>query len=138
MHPLAAIHVEKCTQTAAIKVSSIVGTVFCHKDWKHGQQDTLWYFWDLEMSFILCFPDTSNTHFQSHTESYAIIIAYLDLILQFLSYVEQNKASQTLNHIEHNVKYGCEDNVLQHEFAIITIYYEVIGVPYMCEIHGPL
>lgn len=90
------------------------------------------------MGFTLCFPDTSNTCFQSHTEACAIIITYLDLILQFLTYVEQNKASRTLNHMEHNVKHGCEDNPTQHEFAVITIYYQAIGVHYVHEICGPL
>ncbi|SJL02694.1 uncharacterized protein ARMOST_06028 [Armillaria ostoyae] len=89
----AAKRAEDRTQGGAIKVSSLAGAVFRHKDWKHGQQDTLRYFWDLEMGFTLCFPDTSNTQFQSHAEACAIIITYLDLILQFLSYVEQNKAS---------------------------------------------
>ncbi len=129
---------EDHTQGEAIKVSSLAGAVFRHKDRKCGQQDTLWYFWDLEMGFTLCFPDTSNTRFQSHAKACAIIITYLNLILQFLSYVEQNKASWTLNHMEHNVKCGCEDNATQHEFAVITIYYQAIGVPYMHEICGPL
>ncbi len=134
----AAKHAEECTQSGAIKVSSLAGAVFHHKDQKCGQQDTLRYFWDLEMGFTLCFPDTSNTCFQSHAEACAIIITYLDLIFQFLTYVEQNKASRTLNHMEPNVKHGCEDNPTQHEFAVITIYYQAIGVLYMHEIHGPL
>ncbi len=134
----AAKRAEEHTQGGAIKVSSLAGAVFRHKDRKRGQQDTLQYFWDLEMGFTLCFPDTSNTRFQSHAEACAIIITYLDLILQFLTYVEQNKASRTLNHMERNVKHGCEDNPTQHEFAVITIYYQAIGVPYMREIRGPL
>ncbi|KAK0184073.1 hypothetical protein F5146DRAFT_1106155 [Armillaria mellea] len=127
----AAKRAEDRTQGGAIKVLSLAGAIFRHKDQKQGQQDTLQYFWDLKMGFTLCFPDTSNTRFQSHAEACAIIITYLDLILQFLTYVEQNKASQTLNHMEHNVKHGCEDNATQYEFA-------AIGVPYMCEIRGPL
>ncbi|PBK85845.1 hypothetical protein ARMGADRAFT_1047959 [Armillaria gallica] len=102
----AAKRAEDRTQGGAIKVSSLAGA-----------QDTLRYFWDLEMGFTLCFPNTSNTRFQSHAEACAIIITYLDLILQFLSYC--------------NVKHGCEDNATQHEFA-------AIGVPYMREICGPL
>ena len=43
-----------------------------------------------------------------------------------------------LNHIECNVKHGCEDNPTQHKFAVITLYYQAIGVPYMHEICGPL
>ncbi len=59
----AAKHAEDHTQGGAIKVSSLAGAVFRHKDRKCGQQDTLRYFWDLEMGFTLCFPDTSNTRF---------------------------------------------------------------------------
>ncbi|KAK0430609.1 hypothetical protein EV421DRAFT_1721345, partial [Armillaria borealis] len=91
---------EDCIQSGPIKVSSLAGAIFCHKDQKCGQQDTLWYFCDLEMEFMLCFPNTSNTHFQSHAKTCAIIITYLDLILQSLTYVEQNKASQILNYME--------------------------------------
>ncbi len=37
----AAKRAEEHTQGGAIKVSSLAGAVFCHKDRKHGQQDTL-------------------------------------------------------------------------------------------------
>ncbi len=79
------------------------------------------------MGFTLCSLIQSNTCFQSHAKACAIIITYLDLIFQFLSYGEQNKASQTLNHMERNVKHGCKDNATQYEFAVITIYYQAIG-----------
>ncbi len=87
----------------AIKVSSLAGAVFRHKDRKWGQQDTLRFFFDHELGFTICFPDTNNTRFQSHAEACTVIITYLDLLLKFLGYVKDNKASHSLNHMENNV-----------------------------------
>ncbi|KAJ3740020.1 hypothetical protein EV360DRAFT_58005 [Lentinula raphanica] len=125
------------SQGGAIKVASLAGGIFRHKDRKRGQQDTLRFFFDYKLGFNIAFPDTSNTRFQSHAEACAVIITYLDLFIEFLTYVKQNKGSGSLNHMEQNVFDGLQDIPTRHEIVVITLYWLAISVPYMREIRGP-
>jgi hypothetical protein len=59
----AAARAEERTCGGAIKLASLAGAIFRHKDRKRGQQDTLRYFWDHETGLNICFLDTSNTRF---------------------------------------------------------------------------
>ncbi|KAH7871431.1 uncharacterized protein C8R40DRAFT_1054680 [Lentinula edodes] len=125
------------SERGAIKVASLAGAIFRHKDGKRGQQDMLRFFFDHKLGFNISFPDTSNTRFQSHAEACAVIITYLDLFIEFLTYVKQNKGSGKLNHMEQNVFDGLQDIPTRHEFIAITLYWLAISVPYMREIRGP-
>ncbi|KAF5387971.1 hypothetical protein D9615_000852 [Tricholomella constricta] len=128
---------EDITKGGAVKVASLCGAIFRHKDRKRGQQDTLRFFFDLELGFIISFPDTNNTRFQSHAEACAVLITYLDLFIKFLTFVKENKASRKLNHMEQNVWDGLHCNATRHEIVVITLYWLVVSVPYMREIRGP-
>ncbi|KAJ7229032.1 hypothetical protein GGX14DRAFT_555074 [Mycena pura] len=121
---------EDRTSGGAMKVASLAGAIFRHKDRKRGQQDTLRYFWDHETGFNICFPDTSNTRFQSHAAACEIIV--------FLVYVRENKASRTLNHMEKNVERGLLCTPTRNEFVVIALMNQNVDVPYMLEIRGPL
>ncbi|KAJ7474992.1 hypothetical protein FB451DRAFT_1034862 [Mycena latifolia] len=134
----AAARAEDRTTGGAIKVSSLAGAIFRHKDRKRGQQDTLRYFWDHETGFNICFPDTSNTRFQSHAGACEIIVLHMELLLQFLVYVRENKASRALNHMELNVERGLLCWYTRHEFVVIALLNQNIDVPYMLEVRGPL
>ncbi|KAJ3818289.1 hypothetical protein F5880DRAFT_1491626 [Lentinula raphanica] len=120
-----------------VKVSTLAGAVFRHKDRKRGQQDTLRFCFDKELGFSIEFPDTNNTRFQSHAQACAVLITYLDFFLSFLDLVEDNKSSRSLNHMEENVRRGLRCNKTLHEIAAITLYHQAISVPYMREIRGP-
>ncbi|THU75834.1 hypothetical protein K435DRAFT_824682 [Dendrothele bispora CBS 962.96] len=133
----AAKRADEKSKGGAIKVSSLSGTIYRHKDRKRGQQDTLQFFLHEELSFCVEFPDTSNTRFQSHAQACAIIITYRDLFLKFLQLVEDNKTGRKLNHLEQNVRKGLQCNYTLHEFAAVTLYHQTISIPYMREIRGP-
>lgn len=134
----AAVRAEDCTCGGAIKVASLAGAIFRHKDRKCGQQDTLRYFWDHETGLNICFPDTSNTRFQSHAAACEIIVLHMELLLQFLIYIRENKAARTLNHMELNVQRGLLCWSTRHEFVVIALLNQNIDVPYMLEVRGPL
>ncbi|KAJ7149386.1 hypothetical protein C8R43DRAFT_887885, partial [Mycena crocata] len=132
----AATRAEERTTGGAIKVASLAGAIFRHKDRKRGQQDTLRYFWDHETGFTLCFPDTSNTRFQSHAAACEILVLHMDLLLQFLGYVKENKISRSLNHMELNVLKGLPMD--RHEFVVIALANQNWDVPYMRDVRGPM
>ncbi|KAJ3813876.1 hypothetical protein F5876DRAFT_73497 [Lentinula aff. lateritia] len=101
------------------------------------KQDTLRFFFDEKLGFNLAFPDMSNTHFQSHAEACALIITHMDLFIKFLTYVQHNKGTGKLNHMEQNVLAGLNDPPTCQEFCVITLYWLAISIPYMREIRGP-
>ncbi|KAJ7482106.1 hypothetical protein B0H11DRAFT_1724107 [Mycena galericulata] len=133
----AAARAEDRTSAGAIKVASLAGAIFRHKDRKRGQQDTLRYFWDHETGLNICFPDTSNTRFQSHAGACEIIVVHMELLLQFLVYVRENKANRALNHMELNVERGLQCWSTRHEFVVIALLNQNVDVPYMLEVRGP-
>ncbi|KAJ3861927.1 hypothetical protein EV359DRAFT_46190, partial [Lentinula novae-zelandiae] len=114
----AAEHATACSEQGAIKVASLAGAIFRHKDRKQGQQDTLRFYFDQKLA---C----------------ALIITHMDLFIEFLTYVQHNKGSGKLNHMEQNVLDGLNDPVTRQEFCVITLYWLAISVPYMREIRGP-
>ncbi|KAJ7649623.1 hypothetical protein FB45DRAFT_730809 [Roridomyces roridus] len=132
----AAQRAEDLTLGGAIKLASLCGAIFRHKDRKRGQQDTLRFYFDLVLGFTICFPDTNNTRFQSHEEACAVLITYLDIFIEFLEYVRKNKQKRTLNHMENNVFQGLQDIPTRHEICVVTLYYLSVSVPYMREIRG--
>lgn len=119
------------TKGGAVKVASLCGAIFRHKDRKRGQQDTLRFFFDLELGFVISFPGTNNTRFQSHAhaEACAVLITYLDLFIKFLTFVKENKVSRKLNHMEQNVSDGLHYNATRHEIVVITLYWLATSVP---------
>ncbi|KAJ7429992.1 hypothetical protein FB451DRAFT_1158984 [Mycena latifolia] len=134
----AATRAEDRSCGGAIKVSSLAGAIFRHKDRKRGQQDTLRYFWDHETGFNICFPDTSNTRFQSHAGACEVIVLNMDLLLQFLVYVKENKISRALNHMEMNVQTGLNCWYTRHEFVVISLVNQNHDVRYLLQIRGRL
>ncbi|KAJ3754315.1 hypothetical protein EV360DRAFT_86942 [Lentinula raphanica] len=133
----AAARAKMRTERGAVKLASLAGMIFRHKDRKRGQQDTLRFYFDYKIGFNLAFPDTSNTRFQSHAEACALIITHLDLFIEFLTYVKHNKGSGSLNHMEQNVLNGLQDIATRHELCAITLYWLAISIPYMREVRGP-
>jgi hypothetical protein len=57
------------SQAGAVKITSLVGAVFQHKDKKKGQQDTLQVHLQIVIGFMVCFLNTSNSHYQLHCEA---------------------------------------------------------------------
>jgi hypothetical protein len=130
----AATRAEDRTIGGAIKVSGLAGAIFRHKDRKRGQQDTLRYFWDHETGLNIYFPDTSNTRFQSHAAACEIIVLHMELLLQFLIYVRENKGSHLLNHMELNVERGISCWSTRYEFVVIALLNQNVDVPYMLQV----
>ncbi|KAL1674762.1 hypothetical protein EV122DRAFT_220044 [Schizophyllum commune] len=121
----------------AVKLVSLAGAVFRHKDRKRGQQDTLRFFFHSELGFIITFPDTSNTRFQSHATACEVVLTYHDLLLQFLEYVRDNKGTGSLNNLEKNVFDALQCRKTMREVVLIVLYSQAISAPYMREIRGP-
>ena len=76
------------SQSGGVKLTSLAGAVFHHKDNKKGQQDTLQLYFEAKISYMISFPDTSNTQYQSHCKAAVVLLLYLPLFIEFLELVQ--------------------------------------------------
>jgi hypothetical protein len=93
------------SQAGAMKMTSLAGAIFKHKDDKKGQHDTFCAFFLEHLGYPILFPDTSNTH----CEAASVLLVYHPLFLQFLELIRDKKDSGLFNHMEKNVYVALQD-----------------------------
>ena len=128
-----ALDSSKC---GGVKLASLAGLLFRHKDDKVGQQDTYQYFFQSRQKKVPRFPDTSNTRYQSHCTASAALITWLDLYLEYLEWIRDGKETPKFTNIEKNVYEGLQDMPTQTELAVLTLYAQAISHPYMRYVRG--
>lgn len=124
------------SQGSAVKLTSLSGSIFNHKDDKKGQQDTYNNFFEERLGKHTRFPDTSNTRYQSHCEAATTLLLYRDLFLEFMELVRSKKESQTFNHMESNVYQGLQDLSTLEELCVLSLFSLAVSHPYMRRIRG--
>ncbi|KAH6912232.1 hypothetical protein BKA70DRAFT_1535548 [Coprinopsis sp. MPI-PUGE-AT-0042] len=122
------------SEGGAVKLTSLAGAVFNHKDDKKGQQDTYRSFCEARLGYSISFPDTSNTRFQSHCDAASELIVNLALYLDFLLLIKDKKAARRFSHIEQNVFQGLNDIPTQTELCVLALYSEALSKPYMKQV----
>ncbi|KDQ05506.1 hypothetical protein BOTBODRAFT_93103, partial [Botryobasidium botryosum FD-172 SS1] len=124
------------SQAGGVKLASLAGAIFAHKDKKRGQQDT--HLIHLEASFgrMKRFPDTSNGRYGSHGHAAAELIARLDFYRQFLELIRDVKETQGWTNIERNVYDALHDLDTLTELVAMSIYTEHMSIPYMRFVRG--
>ncbi|KDQ15795.1 hypothetical protein BOTBODRAFT_107897, partial [Botryobasidium botryosum FD-172 SS1] len=123
-------------QAGGVKLASLAGAIFAHKDKKRGQQDT--HFFHLEASFgrIKRFPNTSNGRYGSHGHAAAELIARLDFYRQFLELIRDIKETQGWTNIERNIYDGLHNPDTLAELTAMALYTEHMSNPYMRFVRG--
>ncbi|KAF8869688.1 hypothetical protein BD779DRAFT_1614354 [Infundibulicybe gibba] len=132
----AQIHALESSQGGAVKLTSLAGALFHHKDNKKGQQDTFHIHFERHLGYAVRFPDTSNTRFQSHCDAAAELLVHLPLYLKFLLLVRDKKENRSFNHMESNVFKGLKDIPTLTEMCALTLYSLAITHPYMRVVRG--
>jgi hypothetical protein len=119
------------SEAGAIKLCSLAGAVFNHKDDKKGHQDSHANFFRLYHHRSRRFPDTSNVRYGSYidaaTELCTLHAAYID----FMEHCRQKKSSGALNHMESNVVRGLGCSATLAELIVISLYGQIVSKPYM-------
>ncbi|KAJ7887849.1 hypothetical protein B0H14DRAFT_3430467 [Mycena olivaceomarginata] len=124
-------HALEVSEGGAVKLTSLVGALFNHKDNKKGQQDTFKIYFENFLGYTVSCPDTINTRFQSHCDCAIFIILYLPQILAFMIHIMYSKTEIGLNHLEQNILMGLKDIPTLTELAILALYALSVGFPYM-------
>ncbi|KZP10314.1 hypothetical protein FIBSPDRAFT_913879 [Athelia psychrophila] len=129
-----AVEVSQC---GAVKLTTLAGHVLAHKDKKKGQQDSLQVHLQLTIGYMVRFPDTSNTRYQSHCEAAAELLVRLDFYREFMLVIRDLKEKRTLTNIELNVYNGLHDIPTLTELSVLVLYSQAISHPYMRQVRGP-
>ncbi|KDQ16577.1 hypothetical protein BOTBODRAFT_173079 [Botryobasidium botryosum FD-172 SS1] len=129
--------VMEAAQGGAIKLASLAGSVFAHKDKKKGQQDTLQVFMESIFGYMARFPDTSNTRYQSYCDAAAELITQLDFYHSFLELVCDLKEKQVFTNMEKNVYDALADIPTLTELCVLVIYSQTISCPFMRDVCSP-
>ena len=86
------------------------------------------------VGYMISFPDTSNTCYQSHCEEAEVLIIYLPLFLEFFELVQDKKDSGAFNHMEANVYHALKDTPMITELCILVLYLQSVSCPYMQQV----
>ncbi|KAF8892405.1 hypothetical protein CPB85DRAFT_1482410 [Mucidula mucida] len=124
-------HAAEVSEGGAVKLTSLVGAVFNHKDDKKGQQETFKSYFEEFLGYRVSCPDTSNTRFQSHCNCAIFIILYLPQILKFMSHILYSKQKVSLNHMEANILAGLKDIPTLTKLAVLALYSLAVSYVYM-------
>jgi hypothetical protein len=127
----AAEHALSVSEGGAVKVTSLLGALFNHKDDKKGQQDTFKLYFEEFLGYTVSCPDTSNTRFQCHYDCAIFIILHLAQILEFMMHVMYSKTNIGLNHIELNILKGLKCTSTLTKLAVLALYANAVSYPYM-------
>ncbi|KAI0683197.1 hypothetical protein C8T65DRAFT_784880 [Cerioporus squamosus] len=103
------------SQGGAVKLTSLAGALFRHKDDKKGQQDTLRIFF----------------------EAAEALLVYLPLYREFLEVVRDKKGDRSWTNIEQNVYDGLHDTSTLTKLCVLALYSQAVSHPYMRAVRGP-
>ncbi|KAF9478411.1 hypothetical protein BDN70DRAFT_767364, partial [Pholiota conissans] len=133
---LAADRANEVSEGGAVKLTSLAGAIFNHKDQKKGQQDTYRIFFEDRLGYRVDFPNTSSIRFQCHCIAASALLIHLPLYLEFLLLVRDKKENRNFNHMEHNVYVGLQDIPTLTELCVLSLYSQAISNPYMRKVRG--
>jgi hypothetical protein len=123
--------------SGAVKVASLAGALFNHKDDKKGHHDIFQIFFESSLGYIFSFPDTSNTRYQSYCLAACALNVHLPLYISFLELIQDKKDSGLFNHMEQNVYKALHDIPTLTELCVLALYSISISAPYMRQVRGP-
>ncbi|KZT28911.1 hypothetical protein NEOLEDRAFT_1057567, partial [Neolentinus lepideus HHB14362 ss-1] len=85
---------------------------------------------------VKCFPDTSNTRYQSHSYAATETITYHPLYVKHIDEICDGKVKPGENHLESNVKKGLECPSTLAELGAMSLYGVSVSWPYLREVQG--
>lgn len=125
------------SQAGGVKLTNLAGAVFANKDKKKGQQDSLQVYLQSVIGYMVCFPNTSSTRYQSHCCAATELLVHQEFYRQFLELVRDLKEKRSFTNIEQNIYRALDDDPTVTELCVLTLYAQAVSHPYMHLIRGP-
>jgi hypothetical protein len=119
------------TDSGAIKLCSLAGAAYNHKDDKKGHQDSHVYWFAQRHSRFQRFPDTSNVRYSSYIDAATELCTFHSAYIDYMEHMRKQKASGTLNHLELNIVKALNCPATLAELLSISLYGQIISKPYI-------
>ncbi|KAF8601010.1 hypothetical protein BDV93DRAFT_446537 [Ceratobasidium sp. AG-I] len=119
------------SEAGAIKLCSLAGAAFNHKDDKKGHQDSHFYWFESKYGCSRRFPDTSNVRYSSYIDAATALCTLHSAYIEFMEHCRQKKGSGTLNHLELNITKALNCPATLAELIVISLYGQAVSKPYM-------
>ncbi|KAF8594395.1 hypothetical protein BDV93DRAFT_421418, partial [Ceratobasidium sp. AG-I] len=119
------------SEAGAIKLCSLAGAAFNHKDDKKGHQDSHAYWFEAKHSRSHRFPDTSNVRYSSYIDAATELCTFHSAYIDYMEHSRQRKATGALNHLEANILKALNCPATLAELIVIALYGQAISKPYM-------
>ncbi|KZT21212.1 hypothetical protein NEOLEDRAFT_1158276 [Neolentinus lepideus HHB14362 ss-1] len=126
---------EDHSQAGGVKVADIAGHYLNNHNKKKVQQDTFVHHFLIELGFLVHFPDTSNTCYQSHCDVAVELLVHLQLYISFLGMVRVKKDKCNFNHMESNLYMALHNIPTITELCVLALYAQAVGHPYIQYVH---
>lgn len=123
------------TEAGAIKLCSLAGAAFNHKDDKKGHQDSHVYWFSAKYKHFHRFPDTSNVRYGSYVDAATELCTLHGAYIDYMDHSRQKKAAGTLNHLESNILKALNCPATLSELLVLSLYGQTISKPYMRLVH---
>ncbi|EUC58491.1 hypothetical protein RSOL_260260 [Rhizoctonia solani AG-3 Rhs1AP] len=115
----------------AVKLASLAGALFNNKDDNKGYQNTVDFFFEKTFGYSNRFPDTSNTRYGSYCDAAVELLLHRKEYIELLATQQYFRSTSELNNIEKNVSRGLQDVSTLTELAVLALYAQAVGKPYM-------
>lgn len=119
------------SEAGAIKLCSLAGAAFNHKDDKKGHQHSHFYWFGAKYGCSKRFPDTGDVRYSSYIDAATELCILHSAYIEFMEHCRQKKGSGTLNHLESNVMKALKCLPTLAELVVISLYGQTISKPYM-------
>ena len=110
-----------------VRLASLAGLCFNHKDDETGQQDLYRDYFATHHSENQRFPDTSNTRYGSYVDAATVLFIFRLEHIRFLEHVRDKKGSGMLNNMESNILNGLQDWPTITKLAVLAMYGQAVS-----------
>ncbi|KAJ6624198.1 hypothetical protein B0H10DRAFT_2212928 [Mycena sp. CBHHK59/15] len=128
---------EAVSEGGGVKLTSLAGMLFHHKDKKKGEGALFHIWFENVLGYDITFPDTSNTRYQSHCKAAGMLLLHRTLFLRYLEHMRDRKASRHFANLEQNIYDSLQDPETQTELLVLAAYGQSLSRKYLKQVRGP-
>lgn len=127
---------KEVSSRGGVKAATLAGMICHNKDDKKGQQDSYQWFFRKEVGRCETLQ-TSATRYQCFGTTSGAILLDLATFKKFMQHVHDKKVAPGFTNLEKNFNAALYDIPTITEWAVLALYEQAIGHPYMRFVRGP-
>ncbi|KAJ1303024.1 hypothetical protein OPQ81_011225 [Rhizoctonia solani] len=119
------------TESGAVKLCSIAGHAYNHKDDKKGHQDSHTYYFAEKHGQYRRFPDTSSTCYSSFIDAATELCTMHSAYIDYMEHIRKQRATGKLNHLESNIVLALSCLSTLAKLLCMSLYGQIVSKPYI-------